>query len=332
MEKYTEVLVIDNDEGFTTECVEFLQNSCNVGADMALTAEEAENKLKNFPIKIILLDYDMPVNGLELFPRLKKIDPCVEIVFISAVATNDVLYKSEKFPFATRMAKANCSKELPQLIPSLLMKYENNNIRKAEVFYTERKGLPFQKYKIEYSICSYEIVDKDYIFPDSWHTSQMIQAGEKLKHEEEMDYEKIFSFTENFKMTTDFDFGMESGSDSYANLKLALSTELEKDIKSDYSEKIKVAINRIRELSLSDNNGDNSIVARYYDFANVYLKMKLRIKKYCTCCASNSIFLATVYFPVPKVAYRIREYYNGKEPQIIDSGFYETGFSAARLM
>lgn len=160
----------------------------------------------------------------------------------------------------------------------------------------------------------------------------MIQAGEKLKHEEELDYEKIFNFTENFKMTTDFDLGMESGSDSYASLKLALSTELEKDIKSDYSEKIKVAINRIRELSLPDNNTDNSIVARYYDFANVYLKMKLRIKKYCTYCGSNNIFLATVDFPVPKIAYRIREYYNGKNSKTIEAGFFETGFSAARLM
>lgn len=82
MEKYIEILVIDDDEGFTTECVEFLQNKCNIGADKALTAEEAENKLENFPIKIILLDYDMPVNGLALFPRLKKIDPYVEIILL----------------------------------------------------------------------------------------------------------------------------------------------------------------------------------------------------------------------------------------------------------
>lgn len=330
MEKRTEVLVIDDNEGFAMECVEFLQNSCKVGADMALTVEEAENKLKKFPIKIILLDYDMPVNGLELFPKLKKIDSYVQIVFISAVATDAVLYESEKFPFATRIAKANCSKELPELIPSLLIKYNNDVVKKTEIFYTENKGFFFQKYKIEYSICSYEIINTNYIFSDSWHTSQMVQAGEKLKHEEEMDYEKIFSFTENFKISTDFDMGLEDN--NFTDLKIALSTQLEKNIKSEYSEKIKVAINRIRELSLSENDDDSSIVARYYDFANVYLEIKLRIKKHCTCCNSDNIFLTTVYFPVPKVAYRIREYYNGKNPKIIDSGFYETGFSAARLI
>ena len=329
MEKI-EVLVVDDNEGFATECVEFLQNACKVGADMALTAEDAESKLRKYPIKIILLDYDMPVNGLELFPRLKKVDQCVEIVFISAVATDDVLYKSEKFPFATRVAKVNCFKELPELIPSLLLKYVNDNSKSTEVFYTESKGTFFKKYKVEYSICSYEIINTDYIYPESWHTSQMIQVGERLKNDETLDYEKILSFTENFIMETDFDIGLED--DNCVPLKLALSTQLERNIKSEYSEKIKVAINRVRELSLPGNNDDSSIVARFYDFTNVYLEMKIRIKKHCTCCNSDSILLATVYFPVPKVAYRIREYYNGEEPKIIDSGFYETGFSAARLI
>ena len=93
-----------------------------------------------------------------------------------------------------------------------------------------------------------------------------------------------------------------------------------------------MAINRIRELSLSESDNEGAVVARYYDFASVYLEIKLRIKRHCTCCGSDNIFLATAYFPVPKVAYRIRDYYNGKDPKIIDSGFYETGFSAARLI
>lgn len=329
MDKFIEVLIIDNDENFATECVDFLQMTCNVEADFALTAGDAEEKIKVLPIKIVLLDYDMPVNGLELFPRLQQIDSCIEFVFISSVASNDVLYKAEKYPFAAKISKASCFKELPELIPSLLMKYAKQSSKSSEVFFSEYKSKLFRRHKVEYSICSYSIVNKEYIFPDSWHTTQMIHAGEKVEHKEQIDYEKLFDFSDNFKL----DYGLNVELNN-SNFSTALSSQLENTIKSNYSERIKIAINRIREISLSDkkDDSDSSIVARYYDFANVYLEMKIRINRYCTCCNSNTILVTTAYFPIPKVAYRIREYFDGKEPKIIDSGFYETGFSSARLV
>ena len=332
MNDLNEVLIVDNDEYFATECVDFLQVMCNVRAVAALTAEEAEKRLKKYPIKIVLLDYDMPVNGLDLFPRLYKIDSSAQYVFISAVATNDVLYKSEKYPFAAKISKGTCYDELPELIPVLLMKYAKQFHTSSPVFFTEYKHKWFRPHKVEYSICSYSIINKEYIFPDSWHTTKMIQAGEKLTHQEEFDYEKIFNFSDNFKLDAGVNF--EFASNELAELKTALSTQLEESIQSDYSERIKIAINRIREVSLSEKESgtDDSIVARYYDFANVYLEMKIRIKKHCSCCDTDTILLTTAYFPIPKVAYRIREYFDGKNPKIIDSGFYETGFSAAPLM
>lgn len=333
MDKFIEVLVVDNDENFATECVDFLKMTCNVEATFALTAKDAEEKLKVLPIKIVLLDYDMPVNGLDLFPRLHQIDSCIEFVFISAVASNKVLYEAEKYPFAAKISKAACFKELPELIPSLLMKYAKDSSKSSDVFFSEYKSRLLRRHKIEYSICSYNIINKEYIFPDSWHTTQMVHAGEKLEHREEIDYEKLFDFSDNFKVDFGADFGLNMEFNN-SNFSTALSSKLENTIKSNYSERIKIAINRIREISLSTMKDDtnSSIVARYYDFANVYLEMKIRINKYCTCCNNNTILLTTAYFPIPKVAYRIRDYFDGKEPRIIDSGFYETGFSAARLV
>lgn len=334
MDRIIDVLVVDNDSDFATECVDFLQLVCNVGAEKALTATEAEKKLKEYPIKIVLLDYDMPVNGLDLFPRLKSIDDTVEIVFISAVASNDVLYKAEKFPFAAKISKATCFNELPELIPTLLMRYarETNKFKSDKPFYIETKGGMFEKHRVEYFMCSYQIVDQEYIFKDSWHTTQMIQAGEKLQHTEVLDYEKLFNFQDNFKLNADYNF--ELSNEQLIKLKTSLATQLESQIKSEYTKNIKVAINRMRELSLSEkeNTSDSSIVARYYDFANVYFEIKIRIKRHCSCCNSDTILLTTAYFPIPKVAYRIREYFDGKEPKVIRSGFYETGFSPARFV
>ncbi len=329
MDNPIEILVIDNNEVFATECADFLRMTCKIGADYALTVTEAENKLKTLPIKIVLLDYDMPINGLDMFPSLHKIDSNIEFVFISAVATNDVLYKAEKYPFAAKISKASCFKELPELIPTLLMKYAKKFSGKGEIFLSQSKNKFFSSNKIEYSLLSYNIINREFIFPDSWHTTQMIQTGEKLEHKESIDYEKIFNFSNNFKVDCGFNSELTSN-----NFSTALSTQLESNIQSNYSERIKVAINRIRELSLQDKeNGNNySIIARYYDFANVYLEMKIRINKHCTCCNCDSVILTTAYFPIPKVAYRIREYFDGKEPKEIDSGFYETGFSTARLV
>lgn len=320
MDKQIEVLVIDNEEDFAIECVDFLQLKCHINATFALTADEAIEKLKTLPIKIILLDYDMPVNGLDLFPKLKEIDPCVEFVFISAVATNDVLYKAEKYHFSAKIEKGRCKDELQELIPILLMRYTKKINTTSKVFFSERKNKLFGGHRIEYSICSYDIINKAYI-PDTWHTTQMIQAGEKLEHIEETDYERILNFSDNFKLDCELNTELNN-----SNFILALSSQLESSIKSDYSEKIKTAIKRIREISLSDkkDNGDSSIVARYYDFTNVYYEIKIRINKHCTCCNCDNILLTTAYFPIPRIAYRIREYFDGKEPKIIDSGFYET--------
>lgn len=323
-EQLKEVLVVDNIEDFADECVDFIHSKCGVGAIYALDADQAKEMLKQYPIKVILLDYDMPVTGLELFPIFKKIDQNVQIVFLSAVATENILYEAEKLPFAAKLAKSTCYERLPQLIPTLMLEYEKKiNSINNDVFYAEKKGV-FSRQFIEYSMVSYNIIDKEYIFPDSWKTSRMVKSGETVSEREEIDYERTFELSERFQLTTDFETSIEQN--QILNLKAKLLTQLENSIKSGYTERIKGAISWMRELSLKGDNNDPSIVSKFYDFAQVYMQLKIIIKKKCSCCNTESIVPTTVYFPVPRIKYRIREYYDGKIPKTIDSGIYEGGF------
>lgn len=315
-----EVLVVDDNEDFASECVEFIESKCQVGAKMALNDQEALKDLKQYSIKIILLDYDMPVTGLSLFPELKKIDSKVKIVFISSVATADILFKANKLDFAARISKFNCYNELPELIPTLLLEYSKDIPVSGTEFYKEYRHKLFKSFSIAYSLLSYKVIEKEYIFPESWMTSQMIFSGETHSEKEELDFEKTFNFSDNFKITSDVQTGFSNK--AIMDIKSSLSTQLESELKSEYTEKIKGAISWMRELSLPD---DKQLISRFYDFAKVYSQIKVLIKKTCSCCDSVNVYPLTVYFPIPSIAYRIREYYDdGREPKTIDSGIYKS--------
>lgn len=317
-----EVLVIDDVQDFAEELVDFIQN-CGVDAMYALNSKNAIEAMKQNPIKIILLDYDLhePTTGLDLFSELKKIDPYVQIIFISAVATKKVLYEASDLPFAAEIEKVNLQKKLPQLIPTLLLEYAKKvKTRNQKIFFTEEKKSLFSSYKIEYSIVSFHIIEDEYVFPNSWKTYQMINQGETRSCNDNFDYDRTFELSHSFQLSLDFESCIDPI--QLFNLKTTLSSNMEKLIKSGYSEKIKTTINWMKELSLGGKNSDPTIVSRYYDYAQLYKQIKIFVRKYCSCCNCESITPLTVYFPLASIKYRIREYHTEKEPTTIDSGVY----------
>lgn len=323
--KFKEILVIDNDVDFAEELVEFVRINCYIDAIYALNSRDAIELMKQNPIKIILLDYDLqePTNGLELFPELKKIDPNVQIVFISAVAPTEVVWQAGEMPFAARMVKTAINDRLLQVIPSLLLEYTKKASNGyQEVFFSELKGGLFSRYKIDYSIISYHIIEDEYVFPNHWRTYQMINLGEIQTTENVFDYDQSFELSQSFQLSSEFELGLEAP--QLLDLKSKLSLTVEKLIKSGYSEKIKTTITWMKKLSLGGDNNDPSIVSRYYDYAQLYKQIKVFIKKSCSCCESESVIPLTIYFPLASIKYRIREYYIEKEPQTIDSGVYKS--------
>jgi len=324
-----EVLVIDNLLDFAEECVDFIRTQCGVGATYALDDVSAKEALRLNPIKVILLDYDMPVTGLALFPELKKIDPNVQIIFVSAVATTQVLFDADKLPFAAKMPKATCYEQLPQLIPSLMLEYAKQaNSLRQQPFFTETRKALFVRQKIEYTALSYHIISKEHV--GSWQTTEMIRVGETLKRNNEIDFERTFALANSFQIASDLSADIEEK--KIFGVKVNLSTQLERKVESGYSEKIKGAISLMQELTLSGDNSDPLIKSRFYDFAQIYMEMKLVVQKVCSCCSNVSISPITVYFPLPRIQYRIREYYDGKEMKTIDTGICEGNLLARKQL
>lgn len=320
-----EVLIIDDTEDFAEEAVEYINLHCGIKAIYAPDGEQAIEKLKQNPIKIILLDYDFKKaeTGLDLFPKLKEIDPYVKIVFMSAVATAEVLYKAENYGFDAKIVKTALASTLPQLIPTLLLEYSKSfDTFNNKIFFSKKMHKLLSCYTVDYSIISYHILNKEYTYPDSWATYQMITSGETKTNQKEFEYEKTFELERNFNLETSFNSGIES--DQMLNFKTSLSTQLENVIKSGYTEKIKGTIKWMKELSLNENIKNNSIISRFYDYAQLYMQIKIFIKKTCSCCGEVSIFPITVYFPLPSIKYRIREYYDdeSQEPRTINTGIY----------
>ena len=322
-----DVLVVDDSIDQARECAELIRNRCGLSTTFATNAEKAIEIIKKHPIKVAVLDQVMaPISGTELFDMVRKFDDNIRMVLYSIQGTSADFAKAQQQGFDALLVKTDWEK-LPDTILSLCMKYSTMmSAVSGSVLLVDSKGR-FKKYSITYTMLHYTVLDAEFTYENKWITRQMIEAGEKVTLEKNIDYEKEFTFSDNFAFKADFT--SEMSSEKFLTLKTGLSSQLEEQIQSKYSERIKVAINRIRELTLPETSGQSpKIVSRCYECAQVFLQIKAYIKKSFTCCGEDSIYATTVYFPVPRVKYRFVEYYEKGSPATIDSGICGAGYGA----
>ena len=87
-----QVLVIDDEERFTEEMVEFLENN-NFNAHAANTAQEGLNFLSKHPVDLLILDVrlDSGVNGIDLLKQIKPQHPDMEVIVVSGHGDMDTV-------------------------------------------------------------------------------------------------------------------------------------------------------------------------------------------------------------------------------------------------
>jgi len=87
--KYS-ILVVDDDTDMTETLSDILQEN-NFQVLIANNGFEAIEKIKTSEIDLILMDLRMPgINGLETFREIKKIQPGVIVMFMTAQSNENV--------------------------------------------------------------------------------------------------------------------------------------------------------------------------------------------------------------------------------------------------
>lgn len=87
----TKILIVDDEMPVAT-MMAFLLTRAGCDTKTALNAEKALRLAQTEKFDLITLDLDMPVNGFELFQRLKQIPQLTEtpVVFVSGRATIEI--------------------------------------------------------------------------------------------------------------------------------------------------------------------------------------------------------------------------------------------------
>lgn len=90
------ILVVDDEMEICSFLKEFLEEK-NYTVDVAYDGLKAINKIKEFKPHIVLLDVKMPgINGIITLRKIKKIDPTIVAIMISAVYYEDLAKKALK--------------------------------------------------------------------------------------------------------------------------------------------------------------------------------------------------------------------------------------------
>lgn len=92
------VLVIDDEERFTEELIEFLENN-NFEAHACNHAEEGKEYLKSHNIDLLILDIclDNGVNGIDVLKEVHPLYPNMEIIIVSGHGDMDTVIEAMRF-------------------------------------------------------------------------------------------------------------------------------------------------------------------------------------------------------------------------------------------
>jgi two-component system response regulator AtoC len=94
--KPIKLLIVDDEEAYRNLLSERFSLSGDI-VSLAATGEEAVEQIKMRPFDVSILDLRMPgMDGIELFRKIKELQPVVEVVFLTGQATVDVAIEAMK--------------------------------------------------------------------------------------------------------------------------------------------------------------------------------------------------------------------------------------------
>ncbi|MHA1379003.1 MAG: response regulator [Candidatus Helarchaeota archaeon] len=96
MKYKAKIIVIDDDDGIT-ETLKYILEKFGYTVSVANSGFEAIEMIKKFRHNVALLDFMMPgINGIETFKEIKKINPSINVIMMTAYSLDDFLKEAKK--------------------------------------------------------------------------------------------------------------------------------------------------------------------------------------------------------------------------------------------
>ena len=118
------IILVDDEQDFVETLAKRL-NRRGYDVEYAFNGEHALEILKNRTFDVAIIDFKMPgMNGLETLIEIKKMDPSVQVIFLTGHAsteTGEAGIRKGAFDYMTKPV------EFPELISKITAALENKN-------------------------------------------------------------------------------------------------------------------------------------------------------------------------------------------------------------
>ena len=248
-----------------------------------------------------------------------EINPAIKALLLTGEADVSDIIKANRLGYSDCLQKSKIS-ELPSKVVVAYTQYETGIVKQKN----KEKGLTilnpiknrFGIYK--YSVCSVELVCKEFKFEEGWQTKLELDSSEQVQElTSEYVKECIVKAGTEFKKSANF--GFETG--KLASLKNQLDAVVTSHIDSTFSITLKSNKKITQTFKLQDGlETGKQAVKKVFERNPIYYKFNVLLKKYCRFCDNVRMLPVEVYKRIPKVATRMTIYYADGTKREIDTG------------
>lgn len=325
MGKIIEVLVVDDDLAAAQTFADLIGTKYGFGTEAYSDLNKVLEIVRTGTIKVVVLDERMPeMNGTELFKKIHGINPSIKAVLLTGEADRSDIIKATKLGYSDYLEKSQIS-DLPGKVMIAYTQYE---VGIMEQLGEERPLSIFNPIKTrmgiyKYTVCSVELVDKNYTIEDRWKTQLALVSSEQtLEYSYEYTKDCIVKAGAEFKKSANV--GLETG--KLASLKSQLDTVVTSHIDSSLSLSVTHRKKVTQTYKLQDGIEEGKqAVKKVFESNPIYYKFNVLLKKYCRLCGNVRVFPIEVYKRIPKEMTRVQIFYADGSNRIINTGSVTIG-------
>lgn len=320
MSKKVEVLIVDDDLAAAQSFAELVETKYGFGTEAYSDINSVLQIVRTGSIKVVVLDERMPeMNGTDLFKVIKRLNPSIKAVLLTGEADRSDIIKATKLGYSDYLEKSQIS-ELPGKVMVAYTQYEVGivNQQGEEQPLTIFNPIKTKMGLYKYTICSVELVDKNFTFEDAWKTQLALVSSEQTQ-EYTYEYTKKCIIKSGTEFKKSVNVGLETG--KLASLRSQLDTVVSSHIDSSLSLSTTQKKRITQTYNLQDGIEDGKrAVKKIYESNSVFYKFNVLLKKYCRICGNVRVFPIEVYKRIPKEITRVQIFYADGTSQIINTG------------
>ncbi|MBI4639778.1 MAG: response regulator [Candidatus Tectomicrobia bacterium] len=320
-----QVLVVDDLRAAADEYARLISVKTKLDAIATDDPREALDIVRNNPITVAVLDQRMPEkDGTQLFREMSRIDPLIKAIMLTGEAEAKEVGEALSIGYADYLHKSEVE-DLPRRVLLQYARYQvdvakRNVYREPLTLAKARKGVIFGT-TVEVNLASIDLLDAEFVFPDSWTTIKQIKAGESLKEVDKLEITRRYIHETESEERLAGKLGVNLP--TAVKFKAHLESHVTEKFKDHLYSEEKKSLEVVREYKLPaepSNPKDLCIVSRHFQRAPVYRRFRCLLFRRCTCCGSTDPIPVLLHQLTSKIATRQRDYMSDRSVREVDTG------------